>query len=115
MESLPLIRKAFVFQLHPGKGPEYQRRHNPIWPELGAILRSHGVRSYSIFLHPDTLQLFAYAEIESEERWSAIAETPECQRWWASMRELMVTHPDDRPMSVNLDCVFDLCPSIDGR
>ena len=26
--------------------------------------------------------LFAYAEIESEERWQAIASTPVCRRWW---------------------------------
>jgi L-rhamnose mutarotase len=77
-----MIRKAFVMQLHPGQAAEYRRRHNPIWPELESLLRSHGVKSYSIFLQPVTLQLFAYAEIEDEAQWDAIAETPECRRWW---------------------------------
>jgi L-rhamnose mutarotase len=43
---------------------------------------AEGTRSlnYSIFLHPDTGQLFAYAEIEDELRWQAIAETGVCKR-----------------------------------
>lgn len=103
-----MIRKAFVMSVHPGQEAEYERRHQPIWPELEAVLRRHGVRSYSIFLDGNTRQLFAYAEIESEERWAEIASTPECRRWWASMRELMPTHPDTRPVSHPLREVFHL-------
>ena len=55
-----------------GREAEYAERHSPIWPELEAVLRSHGVRSYSIFLDPETGDLFAYVEIDSEERWAAI-------------------------------------------
>lgn len=95
-------------QLHPGQVAEYTRRHNPIWPELQQVLEAHGVRNYSIFLHPETLQLFACAEIESEARWQAIAETPICRKWWSHMRELMVTEPDDRPTSIALEEVFHL-------
>ncbi len=58
-----MIRKAFVMSVHPGQEAEYERRHQPIWPELEAVLRRHGVRSYSIFLDKDTRQLFGYAEI----------------------------------------------------
>ena len=95
-------------QLHPGQVEEYTRRHNPIWPELQQVLEAHGVRNYAIFLHPETLQLFACAEIESEARWQAIAETPICRKWWSHMRELMVTEPDDRPTSIALQEVFHL-------
>lgn len=101
-----MIRKAFVMQLHPAQLDEYERRHNPIWPELAAVLTAHGVRNYSIHLHPGTLQLFGYAEIESEERWAAIAQTPECRRWWAHMRDLMEVHADDSPVSTGLREVF---------
>jgi L-rhamnose mutarotase len=103
-----LIRKAFVMQLHPAQVEEYRRRHNPIWPELEEVLRAHGVRRYSIFVHPETLQLFACAEIESEERWAAIAGTPVCARWWARMRDLMETNADHSPASVTLEEVFHL-------
>ena len=43
--------------------------------ELEDTLKSHGAHNYSIFLLPDTRQLFAYVEIESEARWAAIAST----------------------------------------
>ena len=32
-----MIRKAFVMQVNPDAHEEYQRRHNPIWPELEAV------------------------------------------------------------------------------
>lgn len=103
-----MIRKAFVMSVHPGKEADYERRHRPIWPDLEAVLRRHGVRSYSIFLDESTRQLFAYAEIESEERWAAIASTPECRGWWVSMRELMPSNPDASPVSHPLREVFHL-------
>ena len=74
-------RKAFVMSVHAGMEEGYEKRHSPIWPELESALREHGVQSYSIFLHPETRQLFGYAEIEDEERWSAIADTSVCKKW----------------------------------
>ena len=94
--------------VNPGHQADYQRRHNPIWAELDDVLRRYGVRSYSIFLDPDTSDLFAYAEIESDERWAAIAGTEVCRRWWRSMRELMPSNPDDSPLSRDLREVFHL-------
>ena len=77
-----LIRKAFKMSVHQDQHEEYARRHNPIWKDLEDTLLAHGVKSYSIFLDHTTSELFAYAEIESEERWKAIAATPVCKRWW---------------------------------
>lgn len=87
---------------------EYARRHQPIWPELEAVLKGHGVRNYSIFLLPATRQLFAYAEFEDEAQWEAIATTPECQRWWKHMAELMPHNDDGSPVSEPMTEVFHL-------
>lgn len=103
-----MIRKAFVMQVHPDQHEEYERRHNPIWPELEAVLRAHGVHNYSIFLHPETHQLFAYAEIEDEERWAAIARTKVCQKWWAHMGDIMPSNPDNSPVAKDLREVFHI-------
>jgi L-rhamnose mutarotase len=103
-----MLRKAFVMQLYPGNEEAYIERHNPIWPELEQVLKSHGVSNYSIFLEPVTLKLFAYAEIESEERWNAIASTEVCGRWWRSMSEIMASNPDASPMSHELREMFHL-------
>ena len=103
-----MIRKAFVMQLHPGNREEYQRRHLHLWPDLEKVLNTHGVRQYSIFLHPETHQLFAYAEIRDEAQWLAIADTDVCRRWWSFMRELMATNQDNSPVSIPLEEVFYL-------
>jgi L-rhamnose mutarotase len=103
-----MIRKAFIMRLKPNQQEEYQRRHNPIWPQLQALLKQHGVHHYSIWLDRETDKLFAYAEIESEERWAAIANTDVCQRWWAHMKDLMATNDDNSPVAIPLDEVFHL-------
>ena len=101
-----MIRKAFKMSVYTDQHAEYAARHDPIWPELEIVLREHGVRSYSIFLDPATSELFAYAEIESEERWNAIGATEVCRRWWRYMREIMPANPDDSPVSTELKEVF---------
>ncbi|CAM7001288.1 L-rhamnose mutarotase [Escherichia coli] len=58
-----MIRKAFVMQVNPDAHEEYQRRHNPIWPELEAVLKSHGAHNYAIYLDKARNLLFAMVEI----------------------------------------------------
>ncbi len=103
-----MIRKAFKMSVQPDQHAEYERRHNPIWRELEDVLLAHGVRTYSIYLDPGTSELFAYAEIDSEERWAAVASTDVCRRWWRHMRELMPSNPDDSPVSTELAEVFHI-------
>lgn len=103
-----MIRKAFVMSVNAGCDAEYERRHNPIWPELEATLLAHGVRTYSIFRHPETRQLFAYVEFADLARWEAVAQTEVCRRWWKHMREIMPANPDDSPVSSELPEVFHL-------
>jgi L-rhamnose mutarotase len=94
--------------IHPGQRAEYERRHQPIWRELEDTLIQHGVRTYSIYLDPDSLDLFAYAEIEDEARWAAVAGTEVCRRWWRHMREIMPSNPDDSPISRELQEIFHI-------
>jgi L-rhamnose mutarotase len=103
-----MIVKAFRMRVHREHMAEYERRHNPIWPELEAALRAHGVSRYHIFLDDTTGDLFAYAEIESEERWEAIATTDVCRRWWQSMQALMPSNRDASPEARDLRQVFRL-------
>ena len=95
--------------LKPGRHVEYERRHNPIWPDLQDVLKNHGVHNYSIFLNrSNNRDLFAYAEVESEQLWQQIANTESCRRWWASMKDLMLTNEDESPITAPLDEVFHL-------
>ena len=103
-----MIRKAFKMSVNADAHDEYERRHRPIWDDLAAVLKRHGVSNYSIFLEPSTNELFGYAEIESEERWNKIAETDECRRWWAFMKDIMPSNDDNSPVSSELREVFHL-------
>jgi L-rhamnose mutarotase len=103
-----MIRKAFVMRINVDAEEEYARRHQPIWPAMQEVLKNHGVHNYSIFLHKETRQLFAYAEIESEEQWSAISATPACRQWWHHMADLMPHNPDGSPITTTVTEVFHL-------
>jgi L-rhamnose mutarotase len=103
-----MIRKAFRMSVHPDRHAEYARRHNPIWPELEAVLLQHGVCSYSIFLDEETSDLFACVEVESESQWNAIVQTEPCQRWWRFMKDIMPTNPDNSPVTHELKEVFHI-------
>ena len=103
-----MIRKAFIMSVNAGSEDEYQRRHNPIWRELEDALRAHGVHNYSIFLMPQTRQLFAYVEIEDEAKWAAIAQSDICKRWWAYMKDVMPTNADNSPVAAELREVFHI-------
>lgn len=103
-----MIRKAFVMSVHPGKEEEYERRHRPIWPELEQVLKENGAHNYTIFLHPETRQLFGCVEIEDEARWASIAQTEICRKWWAHMQEIMPSNLDNSPVATELKEVFHL-------
>ena len=110
-----MIRKAFLMWVNGDAHEEYQRRHAALWPEMRATLEGHGVRSYSIFLNPSLNLLFGYVECDSAEQWDAIASTEVCQRWWAYMRDVMPTNPDNSPVSTDLVEVFHLQKAVPVR
>ena len=91
-----------------GAAEEYERRHRPIWKDLEETLLEHGVRTYSIYLDPETRDLFGYVEVEDEARWNSVAATDVCRRWWAFMRDLMPANADDSPVSRDLREVFHI-------
>ena len=85
-----MIRKSFLIQARPGMAAEYERRHNPIWPELQKVMKDHVVHNFSIFLHEETNYLFGYLEIENEDRYHQMSKNDVCKRWWKHMSEVLV-------------------------
>jgi L-rhamnose mutarotase len=94
--------------VNPGYAAEYERRHQPIWQELEAVLLASGVRTYSIFIDPETDDLFGYVDVEDESRWAAVATTDVCRRWWRHMRDIMPANADDSPVARELREVFHI-------
>ena len=103
-----MIRKAFTMKLNPGQAEEYEHRHNQLWPEMKDMIHEFGGSNYSIFLDPDSMILYAYIEIEDEERWSESADQAINRKWWDFMADIMVTNPDNSPVCKDLRCLFHL-------
>lgn len=103
-----LIRKASIMTVYKEQYSEYERRHDELWPEMEKELKEHGARNYSIFLDEQSGKLFAYVEVEDEEKWSQIADTDVCKKWWDYMAPLMETNPDNSPVATELKEVFYL-------
>lgn len=101
-------RIAFKMQLHKGYEEEYKKRHAELWPELKKLLKDTGIREYSIFLDEATHSLFGVLKIQDELSLDKLPEQPVMKRWWAYMKDIMETNPDNSPVSIPLKEVFYL-------
>ena len=99
---------AFRMVLNPGQKAEYQRRHDEIWPELVALLRSAGVSDYSIWLDPESNHLFGILTRSDDHTMDALPDTEIMKRWWKHMADIMETNSRNVPVQVPLKRVFYL-------
>ncbi|HMF71637.1 MAG TPA: L-rhamnose mutarotase [Flavitalea sp.] len=99
-------RLAFRMKLFAGQEKEYKKRHEEIWPELVSLLKKHGVNDYSIFLDPQTLDLFGVLVTNDPIEFELLSQSPVMQRWWQYMKDIMETNPDGSPVSIQLNEVF---------
>jgi L-rhamnose mutarotase len=101
-------RIAFKMKLNPGCKEEYIRRHREIWPELAELIKNGGVSDYSIFLDEETNILFGVQKVEGEQSSQDMGTLPVVARWWAYMKDIMETNPDNSPITKPLEEVFYL-------
>ena len=101
-------RFAFKMFLKPGFEEEYERRHAALWPELKQGIKDAGISNYSIFWDRDTNILFGYQEIEGEMSSQDMTADETTQRWWAYMKDIMETNPDNSPVAIDLKPLFHL-------
>jgi L-rhamnose mutarotase len=101
-------RIAFKMKLYKGKEDEYKKRHDEIWSELKGLLKQTGIKGYSIFLDDKTNDLFAYLTIDDAKKLDALPNEAVMKKWWSYMKDIMETHEDDSPVTVQLKEVFYL-------
>ena len=63
-------------QLHKGCELEYKRRHDELWPELRELLKTNGIREYSIYLDENTNTLFGVLQVEDASKLDQMREHP---------------------------------------
>jgi L-rhamnose mutarotase len=95
-------------KLYKGKEEEYRKRHDAIWPELKSLLKETGVEDYSIFLDEETNILFGILKVEDKLKLDELPGHPVMKKWWAYMKDIMESNPDNSPVSVPLKEVFYL-------
>ena len=103
-----LHRKAFKMQLHKGQEAEYKKRHEELWPDLEQLLKQSGIIEYSIFLDDTTNSLFGFLKTTNLAALDNLPLQPVMQKWWAYMKDIMESNPDNSPVSISLQEVFYL-------
>jgi len=101
-------RVAFKMKLFKGMEAEYKKRHDEIWPELSDLLKQKGINEYSIFLDEPTGYLFGILKIPDEKKLDELPVHPVMKKWWAYMKDIMESNPDNSPVSIPLQEVFYL-------
>lgn len=99
-------RFGFKMIMKPGCREEYIKRHDEIWPELAKMIKESGVFDYSIFLDEETNILFAVQKISGEQSSQDLGVNPVIAKWWAYMKDIMETNPDNSPVTIPLEEVF---------
>lgn len=100
---------AWSGKIAEGMKEEYVKRHNEIWPELVEVLKSAGIKNYTIWNVGDTL--FGYYECEKGVEYAASVQknSPVVDRWNEYMKGILIMEMDPvtgaQPM---LECVFTL-------
>lgn len=95
MEEYARIEKyAWRGRVVPGMQAEYQKRHDEIWPEMKALLKSAGIRNYSIWLCGE--ELCGYYECEKGIGFAAKTQagSPVVDRWNEYMKDVLIMEMD---------------------
>jgi L-rhamnose mutarotase len=71
-------------------------------------LKETGVEDYSIFLDEETNILFGILKVEDKLKLDELPGHPVMKKWWAYMKDIMESNPDNSPVSVPLKEVFYL-------
>jgi L-rhamnose mutarotase len=101
-----MSRLAFKMKLIKGNEDEYKKRHDAIWSELQQLLKETGISEYSIYLDEETNSLFGVMNVEDSLNLDELPNHPVMKKWWAYMKDIMETNPDNSPVSIPLKEVF---------
>ena len=85
---------AWSGKIAAGKKAEYIKRHDEIWPEMVEVLKSAGIKNYTIWNVGDTL--FGYYECEKGAEYAAEVQksSPVVARWDEYMKDILIMEKD---------------------
>ena len=73
---------------------EYKKRHDEIWPEMKSLLKSAGIKNYTIWNVGN--ELFGYYECEKGIDFAAKvqSESPIVKKWDEYMKDILIMEKD---------------------
>ena len=90
-------RVAFLLRLKPGTGPDYDKAHAAVWPDMLALLKRAGISDYSIFRRDELLFLCMRIDGDFDTVWDKIDPDPVNIRWQQAMGEYFLPTQETRP------------------
>ena len=90
-------RIAFLLRLKEGTGPEYDKSHAAVWPEMLALLKRAGISEYSIFRRDELLILSMRMEDDFDTVWNRIEADPVNRRWQQAMSAYFLPTQETQP------------------
>lgn len=100
---------AWKAQIVEGSFDEYCRRHNEIWPEMIDVLKSAGIKNYTIWNVGN--ELFGYYECEYGIEFASKiqSESPIVKKWDEYMKDILIMPIDPiTKVQPKLEKVFEL-------
>jgi L-rhamnose mutarotase len=82
-------RALFYLRLFPGTEPEYDRRHEAIWPELAEEIRESGLRNMTGFRRGTDVWYYVEAEPDAATAFTTLGPKPANQRWNHYFRDVI--------------------------
>ena len=98
--------RAFKMRLEYGMGPEFEKRHAEVWPEVEKMIHEYGGSNCSVFLDERQGVLFGVITVEDEERWAKIRDNILLKKWFEHIAPTMKMTRENRPEAVPLRMVF---------
>lgn len=96
----------FIYRLKPGAGPEYDRMHAAVWPEIRALIDEAGIYDYEIWRH-DEIVVSRLRTREGYDHAAAVTAASEVQaRWTAALSHLFERIEDENGEPLWLERVF---------
>lgn len=78
-----------------GKMDEYEERHKNLWPEMKEVLKSAGIRNYTIWTVNN--ELFGYYECDSIEYAGKVqSESEVVKKWDEYMSDILIMEKDPK-------------------
>ena len=82
-------RALFYLRLFPGTEPEYDQRHQAVWPDLADEIRESGLRNMSGFRRGTDVWYYVEAEPDARTAFALLGPKSANQRWGHYFRDVI--------------------------